>query len=308
MEKWLTLATHMKQKYGRKLYRVPLTCGFTCPNRDGIIDNRGCIFCSRSGAGEFAITYYGQPLKEEDLIYNHQHVGVGNYIAYFQAFTNTYGPIEKLQHLFTSALNDPLFAGIAIATRPDCLGSDVLELFATLKKQYSDKIFIVELGLQTINEDTATWMRRGYALDVFDDAVQSLHQLDIEIVVHIILGLSNETIDDYIKTIQHLNTLPIQGIKIQSLQYLRNTDLGDIYLENPNIFHVLEKDEYVSYVAECLAWLRKDIVVHRLTGDGDKRILIAPLWAMEKGQVINAIRHYMAIHQLTQGCRLETKQ
>lgn len=308
MEKWLSLPAYMKEKYGRKLYRVPLSAGFTCPTRDGTKGKDGCIFCSRSGSGEFAIFYHGQKLTVNDLIYNHQNAPSGDYIAYFQAYTNTYGPIEKLKHLFKSALEDPLFAGIAVATRSDCLEKEVVDLFQQLKNDYPHKIFIIELGLQTIHEDVAKWMRRGYGLDVFDDAVRRLNAIGMEIVVHVIIGLHNETQQHNLQTIRHLNTLPIHGIKIQSLQYLKNTDLGDLYLAHPDRYHVLTKEEYVSTVAKCIASLRKDIVIHRLTGDGDVQSLIAPLWAVQKGQVINEIRHYMKEHDLYQGCQCEDNE
>lgn len=298
-EKWLTFPAYCKAKYGRRLYRVSLDAGFTCPNRDGKIDDRGCIFCNEKGSGDFAIKYSGQKLSEEDLIFNKTKGEVGNYIAYFQSFTNTYGPISKLKRLFDRALSDDLFAGISIATRPDCLGKDVLNLLKELKEKYPHKFIYVELGLQTIHEASASFIRRGYKLAVFDQAVKALQKIDIEVIVHVIIGLPHEDEKMILATIRHLNTLHINGIKLQLLQYLKGTDLGDMYQRGE--VKALSEDEYVDIIAKCLAVLNKDIVVHRLTGDGAKELLLAPLWANDKKHVLNHIRHEMKVRKLEQG-------
>ncbi len=307
MELWLDLAHACKEKYGRKLYRVALDGGFTCPNRDGTIDTRGCIFCDEGGSGDFAIKYDGQRLTESDLIWNHQNAGEGNYIAYFQAFTNTYGPIEKLRKLYFSALENPLFAGIAIATRPDCINDDIIHLIEDCRKEYPEKLIWIELGLQTKHDSTAIWMRRGYPLVVFEKAIQKLQTTDVEIIVHVIVGLPHETDEMVYETIQYLNSFPIHGIKIQLLQYLRGTDLGNMYESNPSTFIPMSKEHYVEVVSHCIGLLRKDIVIHRLTGDGNKDIMLAPLWANDKRSVLNAIRHTMKENQITQGSLLERK-
>ena len=189
MERYYTFSEYCQKTFGRKLYRAALDAGMTCPNRDGKLGNKGCIFCDEGGSGDFAVSYHGQKLKKEDLIYNHQDGQNGDYIAYFQSYTNTYAPVDRLRKLFAAALEDELFAGISIATRPDCLGKDVLALLAELKKSYPEKFIWCELGLQTIHEKTAVWLRRGYPLPVFDEAVRSLHALDIPVIVHCILGL-----------------------------------------------------------------------------------------------------------------------
>lgn len=304
MEKWLDLSSYCRKKYGRRLYRAALDGGFTCPTRDGTRGTGGCIFCSAEGSGEFAIPYHGQKLNQDELI-SSGNGAPGNYIAYFQAFTNTYGPIEKLRNLYVSALSDPLFAGISIATRPDCLGQDVISLLKELKQHYPEKIIWIELGLQTIHEKTAAFIRRGYSLDVFEEAVSRLHALGIEVIVHVILGLPDESKEMMLDTIRYLNRMPIQGVKLQSLQYLRGSDLGRMYLDGTFGLKMLEEREYVDIVTDCIAWLRPDIVIHRLTGDGDKRILIGPLWACDKKHVLNEIRHVMKEKNYHEGCLLE---
>jgi radical SAM protein (TIGR01212 family) len=173
MERYQTFSQYCLKTYGKRLYRVALDAGMTCPNRDGTLGTCGCIFCDEGGSGDFAIPYHGQQLKQEDLLYNHQEAAPGQYIAYFQSYTNTYAPLSRLRTLFTSALSDDMFAGISIATRPDCLGEEVIDLLQELKEKYPDKFIWCELGLQTIHEGTAVWMRRGYPLSVFDDAVES---------------------------------------------------------------------------------------------------------------------------------------
>ena len=215
MQKYYNSFTdYCKNTFQRKLYRVALDANMTCPNRDGRIDHRGCIFCDEDGSGDFAIKYTGQSLTKEDLIYNHQDADAGDYIAYFQAYTNTYAPVETLEHLFTSALKDPLFCGLSIATRPDCIHEDTIALLKKLRQEYPDKFIWIELGLQTIHPKSALFIRRGYPLSVFDACVDALHAIDIPVIVHVILGLPNETKQDMIETIQYLNTKKIFGIKL----------------------------------------------------------------------------------------------
>lgn len=300
MERWLTFSSYCKKKYGHRLYRVPLDGGFTCPNRDGTKGSGGCIFCSGQGSGEFAIRYEGQRLQEEDFLYNRTRGHAGEYLGYFQAFTGTYGPLEKLRKLYVSVLDNPLFAGIDIGTRPDCLGEDVISLLKELREAYPDRIFYVELGLQTMHEETAFRIRRGYPLSVFEEAVERLRGIGIDVIVHVILGLMDEDEKMETETIRYLSAQDIQGVKISSLQYLKGTDLGRM-LEEGKDMHVLSEAEYIHACAVCLGWLREDIVIHRLTGDGNSPDLIAPLWAEKKGHVINAIRHEMKEMDLYQG-------
>lgn len=301
-ELWYSFPAYCRRNFGKRLYRVALDAGMTCPNRDGTVGRGGCVFCDEGGSGDFAVRYYGQQLREEDLPYNHSHSGAGSYIAYFQAYTNTYAPVEKLRTLFRAALSDPLFAGISIATRPDCLGKDVLRLLEELKMEFPDRFIWVELGLQSMHDRTAAWIRRGYPLRVFDQACMDLEKLGIPIIVHVILGLPSETDEMVLDTIRHLNRAGISGIKIQLLQYLKGTDLCRMYESGADGLCAMKEEEYVSLAARCLGMLDENVAVHRVTGDGDRNLLAAPLWALNKKKVINEIRHYMAAHQIRQGC------
>lgn len=303
MEKkyYRSFSDYCKETFGRKLYRVALDAGMTCPNRDGTLDDRGCIFCDEGGSGDFAIHYEGQKIHSEDLIWNHQKAEPGDYIAYFQSYTNTYAPVERLRFLFSAALKDDMFAGISIATRPDCLRDDVLNLLGSLKKEYPEKFIWVELGLQSIHEKTAVWMRRGYPLSVYDEAIRNLHHLDIPVVTHVILGFSQENEKMVDETILHLNTVHTDGVKLQLLHYLKGTDLGRMYEENPSAFHVLSEEEYVNLVVRCIGLLTPDIVINRLTGDGNPQLLLAPLWSLNKRHVLNAIHHQLKMNDIVQG-------
>lgn len=276
----------------------------TCPNRDGTIGTGGCIFCDEGGSGDFAIPYEGQKIETKDLIWNHQKAEPGDYIAYFQSYTNTYAPVERLRFLFFSALRDPMFAGISIATRPDCLSESVLDVLAEMKKAYPDKFIWVELGLQSMHESTAAWMRRGYPLQVYDDALAHLHTLHIPVVTHVILGFSQETPDMVYETIRHLNAVHTDGVKLQLLHYLKGTDLGRMYEAHPEAFHVLSEEEYVKLVVQCIGRLDSQIVINRLTGDGNPQLLLAPLWSLNKRHVLNQITHELKAEGIRQGCLL----
>ena len=300
-EYWYSFPSYCMNTFDRKLYRVALDAGMSCPNRDGTIGTGGCIFCDEGGSGDFAIAYHGQKLVEEDLIYNHSHSGNGSYIAYFQAYTNTYAPCDRLRMLYTSALDNPLFAGISIATRPDCLGDDVMALLKELNNSYPDKFIWVELGLQSKHDRTAVWMHRGYPLTVFDEACEKLKDAGILIIVHIILGLYQESDEMVLDTIRHLNEMHIDGIKIQLLHYLAGTKLYEKYVSGNEAPVPMEEEHYVELVVQCLGMLDENIVVHRLTGDGDRKLLKAPLWSLHKRKVLNEIRHEMAVHHIRQG-------
>ena len=298
---------YCKKQYGRKLYRVALDAGMSCPNRDGTIGKGGCIFCDEGGSGDFAIRYDGQPLHQEDLIYNHQKCNEGDYIAYFQSFTNTYAPVERLEYLFEHALSDPLFGGIAIATRPDCLDEEKTALLKRLKEKYPDKCFWVELGLQTIHPKTSLWIRRGYPLSVFDACAQRLQQAGIPFLVHLIIGLPGETQDMMLASIDHISHIGTWGVKLQLLHYLSDTDLGKMYQENPRQFHVMSQQEYIDTICRCIARLHPDIVIHRLTGDGNHANLLAPKWSSDKKHVLNQIRHELKVRNWHQGCQYEER-
>lgn len=284
--KYYSLNNYLRDTFGCKVYKLSLDGGFTCPNRDGTIDTRGCIFCSKGGSGDFAESRL-LPITEQieqgkKRVEN--KIKSGKYIAYFQAFTNTYAPVEALRKKFYEAINHKNIVALSIATRPDCLGDDILALLDELNKI---KPVFVELGLQTIHEKSAAYIRRGYPLSVYDNAVKKLNTIGINIVVHVILGLPNESKADMLETVKYVCNSGINGIKLQLLHILKNTDLADEYYRG-NV-KVLELDEYIDLVKACVAIIPKDIVIHRLTGDGAKKDLIAPLWSADKKNVLNNI-------------------
>jgi radical SAM protein (TIGR01212 family) len=293
---------YVKAQYGEKLYKVLLNGNFTCPNRDGKVGTGGCIFCSAKGSGDFAcdgdLSITEQIEQGKKLVKNKKEGQ--KYIAYFQAFTNTYGPVEYLCKIFTEAISHPDIAVLAIGTRPDCLPEDVLDLLEELNKI---KPVWIELGLQTIHEETAKFIRRGYPLSVFQQAVVQLQKRNIDVVVHLILGLPNETNQMILESIAYLNQLPIQGVKLSLLHILKDTDLAGYYEEHP--FPVYSMEEYVDLVVDCIAHLREDIVIHRLTGDGPRKLLVAPLWSCQKRVVMNTIHKKLKDDNITQGCRMK---
>ena len=277
---------NMRDKYGQKVYKISLDGGFTCPNRDGKIDTRGCIFCSKGGSGDFAqnrnLSITEQIESGKKIV--EKKIKSGKYIAYFQAFTNTYAPVEILRAKYSEAINHPDIVALSIATRPDCLGDDVIELLDEMNKI---KPVFVELGLQTIHSDSAKYIRRGYSLEVYNEAVKKLKNIGVNIVVHIILGLPNESEEDMLESVKYVCQSQIDGIKLQLLHIIAGTDLAKDY--EKGLFKTLEFDEYVELIAKCVAIIPKNIVIHRLTGDGAKKDLIAPLWSADKKRVLNAI-------------------
>lgn len=284
--KYYSLNNYLRNTFGCKVYKLSLDGVFTCPNRDGTIDTRGCIFCSKGGSGDFAesrlLSITEQIEQGKKRVEN--KIKSGKYIAYFQAFTNTYAPVEALRKKFFEAINHKDIVALSIATRPDCLGDDILALLDELNKI---KPVFVELGLQTIHEKSAAYIRRGYPLSVYDDAVKKLNAIGVNIVVHVILGLPNESKADMLETVDYVCKSGINGIKLQLLHILKNTDLADEYYRG-NV-KVLELDEYIDLVKACVEIIPKDIVIHRLTGDGAKKDLIAPLWSADKKNVLNKI-------------------
>ena len=293
MNYYYSLNNYFKNTYSEKIYKIAIDAGLSCPNRDGTIDTRGCIFCSAGGSGDFAVSRKDFPTISRQIeagisLFSGKNVGT-RFIAYFQAYTNTYGPLEYLEKIFSEALSHPMVAGISIATRPDCLDNEVLSLLATLKAQYPDKFIWVELGLQTIHEDTAVYIRRGYSLTVFEDALHSLQALEIPVITHVILGLPGESNERILETIDYLAKKNIFGIKLQLLHILKGTDLAKDY-EN-NMFSVYTKEEYIDLVIDCIEHLPKDVILHRVTGDGPKNLLIAPLWSGNKKDVLNSLHH-----------------
>ena len=301
--KWLEKPYHsldymLKERFGEKVYKLTLNGGMSCPNRDGTLGTGGCIFCSAGGSGDFAgdpaQSINQQIAQQKELICKKRPVNT--FIAYFQAYTNTYAPVEYLRALFTQALSHPEVAALSIGTRADSLGEDVLDLLSQLNRI---KPVWVELGLQTIHPATARYIRRGYPLSCFEEAVKNLHARDLDIIVHTILGLPGETTEQMLQTISFLNHQPIQGIKMQLLHVLKGTDLADDYLAGK--FSVLSQEAYVDLVISCLEHLSPDIVVHRITGDGPRDLLIAPLWSSAKRTVLNEIHHQMKERNTWQG-------
>ena len=288
----------LRERFGEKVYKVTLNGGMSCPNRDGKLGTRGCIFCSAGGSGDFAadssLSITEQIDRQISILSAKRPIR--KYIAYFQAFTNTYAPVEYLEKIFTEALSHPGIVALSIGTRPDCLGKDVVTLLSRLNRQ---KPVWVELGLQTIHEKTAAYIRRGYPLSCFEDAVRRLRSEDIEVIVHTILGLPGESTQDILNTMEYLNHQDIQGIKLQLLHVLRGTDLASDY--EKGLFCTYERDEYISLVISCLEHLRPDMVIHRITGDGPKDLLIAPLWASRKREVLNLLHHQMKENHNYQG-------
>lgn len=283
---YLSFNKYLKDKFGQKVYKISLDGGFTCPNRDGKRGTRGCIFCSKGGSGDFAesremsITEQIESGKKKV----EKKIKSGKYIAYFQAFTNTYAPVEMLRQKYEEAINHPDIVALSIATRPDCLGDDVLRLLDEMNKI---KPVFVELGLQTIHQKSAKYIRRGYDLSVYDKAVRDLKKIGVNVVVHVILGLPNESENDMLETVKYVCESGANGIKLQLLHVIDGTDLAKDY--EKGLFKTLEFDEYVNLIVKCVKIIPKDIVIHRLTGDGAKKDLIAPLWSADKKRVLNAI-------------------
>lgn len=301
-KRYYSLNYYLKHTYGRKLYKISLDAGMTCPNRDGRCGTRGCIFCSAGGSGDFAgdrACSVREQLASGKEKLSAKYRGC-SYIAYFQAYTNTYAPVPYLREVFTEAISDPDVCILSIATRPDCLDDDVIGLLLELNRI---KPVWIELGLQTIHERTARFIRRGYPLPVFEDAVARLRAAGIEVIVHTILFLPGETAEDMLATIRYLNEQDIQGVKLQLLHVLKDTDLASLYETHP--FPLPDLDTYLAALGDCIGHLREDIVVHRITGDGPKSLLIAPLWTGNKRNVLNRTSQYFKEHDIWQGKYIE---
>ena len=291
MENWNGKPYHsfdymLKERFGEKIYKVALDAGMTCPNRDGTLGSRGCIFCSAGGSGDFAGSRQDSITQqiEKQAASIRQKRGVAKFIAYFQAYTNTYAPVDYLRKIYTEAISHPDIVAISIGTRPDCLDEDILQFLDELNQK---KPVWVELGLQTIHETTARYIRRGYPLSCFEQAVSELRKRNLDVIVHTILGLPGESKNDILSTIEYLNHRDIQGIKLQLLHVLKGTDLAEDYLAGK--FQVYSMEEYLELVIDCLEHLNPEIVIHRLTGDGPKDLLIAPLWSSAKRTVLNTL-------------------
>lgn len=283
---YTSLNQYVKDQFGEKLYKIALDGGMTCPNRDGTLSTGGCIFCSASGSGDFAGNRT-LPITlqiEQGITRIRSKTNARRFIAYFQAFTNTYADIHTLRALFTEAISHPAVAVLSIATRPDCLPPDVLTLLAELNKI---KPVWVELGLQTIHEKTAVLINRCYSLPVYDKAVKNLRALGITVIVHVILGLPFETQEEMLETVDYVCKSGVQGIKLQLLHVLNGTALAELY--KTGIYTPLTMDAYLDILELCIKKIPPSVVVHRLTGDGPKSLLLAPLWSGDKKRVLNEI-------------------
>ena len=286
-----TVNQYLKERFGQKVYKISINGGFTCPNRDGTIGYGGCIFCSGYGSGDFAeeasLTVTEQIERGKKRVASKMHSDENNkYIAYFQAFTNTYAPVERLRALYTEAINHPDIVALSIGTRPDCLPEAVLNLLSEMNRI---KPVWVELGLQTIHKKSADYIRRGYELPVYDRAVKELKCRGIEVITHVILGLPGETREDMLSTVDYVGKSGVSGIKLQLLHVIKDTDLEKDY--NHGLFRCMTMDEYVELIYDCISILPDDVIIHRMTGDGARKTLVAPLWSTDKKRVLNALNN-----------------
>ena len=328
---YYSLDAWCKNTFSRKCYKIALNAHMTCPNRDGTLDTRGCIFCSAGGSGDFAVDIAGKSVETQlaeglsRLRDKFSADGTACLIAYFQAYTNTYAPVEYLRRVYTNALDCPTVCGISVGTRPDCLPEEVLALLQELKSAYPHKFIWIELGLQTIHEKTADFIRRGYVLSCFEDAYEKLSVMDIPVIVHLILGLPGETEEMMLESVDYLNHMMPFGVKLQLLHFLKGTDLGKLYLRSIDYTSTeeidrdgshspvgtnppaelaltpLTQEEYLRILINCIRRLSPDIVIHRLTGDGPRKSLIAPAWSLDKRNVLNSIHGQMQKLNARQG-------
>lgn len=297
-KRYHTLNYFLREKFNCKVYKISLDAGFSCPNRDGKINTGGCIFCSERGSGDYA--------GNSELSIHNQFENVksimakkwkeGKYIAYFQAYTNTYATLEVLRQKYEEAIKEENVVALAIATRPDCLPSEVLDLLEELNK----KIYVwIELGLQTTNEGTALTINRGYSLGVFESALDNLRNRGIDVVCHVIFGLPGESHDDMLSTVKYLSKKDIQGIKFHLLHLIKNTPMVELY--NMGGLKFMEQEEYVELICKAITILPSDIVIHRLTGDAPRSLLIGPLWSLKKWEILNSIDSLLKSKNLYQG-------
>lgn len=285
-EPYYTYRRFLQETFGEKVYKICLNGGFTCPNRDGTLSYGGCIFCSEGGSGEYAENAL-LPISTQisrGKAQTRQKFTGQKYLAYFQAFTNTYAPVEKLRRLYEEAIAPDEIVGLAIGTRPDCLPADVLDLLEDINQR---KPVFLEMGLQTCHDSTALFLNRGYETEVFTRAVHACAKRNIRVTAHLILGLPGETVSMQAQTIRYINTLPVGGVKLSMLYILKHTPLAQHYARHP--FPVFTLEDYVQHVIQCITWLREDIVIERITGDGPKDLLIAPTWSLHKRKVLNTI-------------------
>lgn len=298
-----SLDYELKRQFGQKIYKVSLDGGMSCPNRDGTVGTGGCTFCSQGGSGEFAVGRTGYPdvweqIEQAKTRVHRKISGEGKYIAYFQSYTNTYAPVDYLRTLFERAITHPDIVALSVGTRPDCLGDEVVAL---LKELNGQKPVWVELGLQTIHEKTAERIHRGYRLEVFEDAYRRLKEAGLTVVVHVILGLPGETKEEMLETVDYLGKIPVDGIKLQLLHILKGSQMAAEYEKNP--FSLMELEEYLDLILTCVARLPQSVVIHRLSGDGAKALLIGPAWSANKKLVLNRMMQKFRENGIFQGCQ-----
>lgn len=298
-----SLDYELKRQFGQKIYKVSLDGGMSCPNRDGTVGTGGCTFCSQGGSGEFAVGRTGYPdvweqIEQAKTRVHRKISGEGKYIAYFQSYTNTYAPVDYLRTLFERAITHPDIVALSVGTRPDCLGDEVVAFLKELNRQ---KPVWVELGLQTIHEKTAERIHRGYRLEVFEDAYRRLKEAELTVVVHVILGLPGETKKEMLETVDYLGKIPVDGIKLQLLHILKGSQMAAEYEKNP--FSLMELEEYLDLILTCVARLPQSVVIHRLSGDGAKALLIGPAWSANKKLVLNRMMQKFRENGIFQGCQ-----
>ncbi|MEW9096732.1 MAG: TIGR01212 family radical SAM protein [Clostridiaceae bacterium] len=303
-KRYYSLNYFLREKFGCKVYKISLDAGFSCPNRDGKISSGGCVFCSARGSGDFAGDRgYSISRQFNDIkTLMQKKWKEGKYIAYFQAYTNTYAPASVLREKYEEALNHEGVVALAIATRPDCLGEEILDLLEEL----SNRTYLwVELGLQTVSDETAKIINRGYSLEVFEQALENLRKRKIDVVAHSIFGLPKENREDMLKTVKYLSSKDIQGIKFHLLHLMKGTPLVNLYEREE--FRFLEEEEYIDIICEAIGLLREDIVVHRLTGDAPRDLLIGPQWSLKKWEILNAIHDNLEEKGIYQGAYFHKK-
>lgn len=299
--RYLSANEYYTKKFGGKVYKLALDCGMTCPNRDGTLGTRGCIFCSTGGSGDFAEFFTGETAQIDRAISRVSgKIKTNKFIAYFQSYTNTYASADKLKRLFVAAAEHPAVVALSVGTRPDCLPDDVIRVF----KKLCERIPVyAELGLQTIHENTARYIRRGYKTEIYDEAVRRLHKIGVNVITHVIIGLPGENKADMLATVEHAAAAGTDGIKLQLLHVLKNTDLAVDYAAGK--FDILRLEEYADIICDAIEILPPHIVVHRITGDPPKRLLIAPEWSANKKAVLAYIGRQLTERDVRQGKKLQ---
>lgn len=297
-KRYLSLNYFLREKFGEKIFKISLDAGFSCPNRDGKISKGGCLFCSERGSGDFAgdrnFSIENQFVDIKNMMANKWKSG--KYIAYFQAYTNTYAPIDILKEKYNEALKQKDVVGLAIATRPDCLSEEVLDLLEEINK----KVYVwIELGFQTVSDETSKLINRGYTLDVFEKALEDLRKRNIDVVVHTIFGLPKENKEDMLNTIRYLADKDIQGIKFHLLHLMKDTPMVKLY--EKGMIEFLSKEDYIDLICQSICMLPQNVVVHRLTGDSPRELLIGPMWSLKKWEILNEIDKTMEDNDYYQG-------